>query len=344
MATMLDVAKLAGVSVKTVSRVINNEPHVQDALRVRVKTAAKNLGYVPSASARSLRSRRSYQVHLINHATTGTYIHCIQAGALQVCQDGGYQLLVSVMSDHRGDLAEAFKRRFERQLERAKPDGVILVPPFADVDGISRWLTNQDIAVARIGVNTIDNCVVSVLIDEFKAAQDLTSLLVERGHKRIAFIRGSEDQSATEERFRGYASVLEDAGIQFDPDLVIEGDFHFPTGLAAGLRLFEMTDRPTAVFAANDDMAAGVIVAGHKLGLVAPRDFSVVGFDDADIAEMTWPALTTVRQPVLDFGTVATLDLIRSFEEGDGSRVSTRRVLDYELVLRDSVGPPPSTR
>ncbi|MEM0928283.1 MAG: LacI family DNA-binding transcriptional regulator [Pseudomonadota bacterium] len=341
MATMLDVAKLAGVSVKTVSRVINNEPHVQDALRVRVKTAAKNLGYIPSASARSLRSRRSYQVHLINHATTGTYIHCIQAGALQVCQDGGYQLLVSIMSDHRGNLVEAFKRRFERHLERNKPDGVILVPPFADVDGISRWLTDQGVSVARIGVNTIDNCVVSVLIDEFEAARDLTSLLVARGHKRIAFIRGSEDQSATEERFRGYASVLDEAGIPFDPDLVIEGDFHFPTGVAAGLRLFEQPHRPTAVFAANDDMAAGVIVAGHKLGLVAPRDFSVVGFDDADIAEMTWPALTTVRQPVLDFGTVATLDLIRSFEESDGSRVSTRRVLDYELVLRDSVGPPP---
>ncbi|MEM6913322.1 MAG: LacI family DNA-binding transcriptional regulator, partial [Pseudomonadota bacterium] len=158
MTTMLDVAQRAGVSVKTVSRVINNEPYVQDALRERVKTAARDLGYVPSASARSLRSRRSYQIQLISHIMTTPYVHAIQAGAMQTCQAEGYQLLVAVLPDCGDDPVDAFRQRFEPQLATKKPDGVILVPPFADIDAVGAWFTQQGVAVAKIGAqSTLDS-------------------------------------------------------------------------------------------------------------------------------------------------------------------------------------------
>ncbi len=341
MSTMLDVAKLAGVSVKTVSRVINNEPYVQDALRARVKAAAKDLGYIPSASARSLRSRRSYQIHMISHIITTPYVHAIQAGAMQVCQSDGYQLVVSVLPDIDGDPVDVMRERFARHIAANKPDGVILVPPFADLEDVSHWFEDQGVAVAKIGVRSTDHSILAVQIDEYEAARELTGLLVEHGHRRIGFIRGRENESATEERFRGFQAVLDDHNLPLDPSLVMPGNFHFSSGVEAGARLLGRSDPPTAIFAANDDMAAGVIVAGHKLGLIAPRDFSVVGFDDSAIAEKTWPALTTVRQPVLEFGTVATAGLIRSFEGEGPENGGERRVLDYLLVSRDSVAAPP---
>ncbi|MEO1043279.1 MAG: LacI family DNA-binding transcriptional regulator [Pseudomonadota bacterium] len=341
MTTMLDVARRAGVSVKTVSRVINNEPYVQDALRERVKLAARDLGYVPSASARSLRSHRSYQVQLISHIMTTPYVHAIQAGAMQTCQAEGYQLLVAVLPDCDGDPVDMFHQRFERQMAMKKPDGVILVPPFADIDAVGAWFSEQGVAVAKIGTQSTLNSVLSVRIDEFAAARDLTMLLIEQGHRQIGFIRGRENESATEERFRGYRSALDERGVPFKDDLVVPGTFDFASGVDGGMQLLARSKRPTAVFASNDDMAAGVIVAGHRLGLVAPRDFSIVGFDDSAIAEKTWPALTTVRQPVLEFGTVAATELIRSFEAAGRATDSAVRVLDHRLVARDSVAKVP---
>ncbi|WP_295691210.1 LacI family DNA-binding transcriptional regulator [uncultured Maricaulis sp.] len=340
MARMIDVAEKAGVSIKTVSRVLNNEPHVKDALRERVRAAAEDVGYVPSSPARALRSRRSYAIHMISHSHRSAYVNAIQFGAVQTCQERGYQLMVSLMEDLR-DMPEAdLVARFERLVEASKPDGLILVPPLSNDERLYHVLERFDVPVARVGPNNLPDARIIVKINERAAARELTAHLIALGHSRIAFVRGKEDQNATHERFAGYKEALDQSGLVLDETLVHPGDFGFSTGLKAGDALFALADRPTAVFAANDDMAAGVLMAAHRLRLDVPGDVSVVGFDDSEIAEKMWPALTTVRQPLLAMGNEATRQLIDAATQSDPALSGApNEYLDYEIIHRDSTGP-----
>lgn len=341
MAKMIDVARRAGVSIKTVSRVLNNEPHVKEALREKVRAAARDVGYVPSAPARRLRSRRSYTIHMVSHSHRSNYVNAIQFGAMQTCQDEGYQLVMSLMDDLRDMPMDALRQRFGELVAASRPDGLILVPPLSNDERLFEVLSGFDVPVARVGPNDIPAAQIIVKIDERAAARELTEYLIGLGHRRIAFVRGKEDQNATSERYAGYSEALAAAGIALDDRLVAPGDFNFEAGLDAGHALLERDARPTAVFAANDDMAAGVLMAAHRMGLEIPRDVSIVGFDDSEIAEKMWPALTTVRQPLLELGHSATRQLIdaasrRAPEPPRGA------VLDYSIIHRDSAGPVPA--
>ncbi|OLF81632.1 LacI family transcriptional regulator [Maricaulis sp. W15] len=342
MARMIDVANKAGVSIKTVSRVLNNEPHVKESLRDKVRTAAAEVGYVPSTTARALRSRRSYAIHLVSHSHRSAYVNAIQFGAVQTCQQRGYQLMVSLMEDLR-DMPEAdLVARFERLMAASKPDGLILVPPLSNDERLYGVLERFDVPVARVGPNNLPDARIIVKINEREAARELTEHLISLGHTRIAFVRGKEDQNATHERFAGYRDALDGAGIALDEALVQPGDFNFPTGLEAGDALFALANRPTAVFAANDDMAAGVLMSAHRLRIDVPDDLSVVGFDDSEIAEKMWPALTTVRQPLLTMGNEATRQLIdAATNQLPGMQDVPNEYLDYEIIHRDSTGPAP---
>ncbi|WP_291845125.1 LacI family DNA-binding transcriptional regulator [Maricaulis sp.] len=342
MARMIDVANKAGVSIKTVSRVLNNEPHVKDGLREQVRAAAAEVGYVPSTTARALRSRRSYAIHLVSHSHRSAYVNAIQFGAVQTCQQRGYQLMVSLMEDLR-DMPEAdLVARFEQLMEATKPDGLILVPPLSNDERLYKVLERFDVPVARVGPNNLPDARIIVKINERVAARELTEHLISLGHRRIAFVRGAEDQNATHERYAGYCDALAGAGIALDKALVRPGDFNFPTGLEAGDALFALADRPTAVFAANDDMAAGVLMSAHRLRIDVPQDVSVVGFDDSEIAEKMWPALTTVRQPLLTMGNEATRQLIdAATNQLPGTEEVPNEFLDYEIIHRDSTGPVP---
>lgn len=341
MVKMIDVAKHAGVSIKTVSRVLNNEPHVQTGLREKVRESVRELGYVPSASARSLRSRRSYRIHVISHSTRSNFVNAIQFGALQACQEKGYQMVVSLLEEETADDQAALRQWCEKIMEDGKPDGFILVPPMSNDPKLARILSELQIPVVRIGPNSIDDDNATVTIDDRAAAREVVDYLLSLGHRRIAFVRGKEDQDSTHERFKGYRDGLYAAGIDLDHDLVKSGFFDFESGLTAGDALLEMEPRPTAIFAANDDMAAGVLVAAHRHGIAMPDDLSIVGFDDSEIAEKMWPALTTVRQPLQEFGARA----IDALVAVAGKRASTNQAvfsrLDYELVLRRSTGPCP---
>lgn len=342
MVKMIDVARHAGVSVKTVSRVLNNEPHVQDAMRTKVRKAVRELGYVPSASARSLRSRRSYRIHVVSHSLNSGFVHAIQFGALYACQMAGYSMTVSML-----DLADAKNDQFlatwcENLTRDGKPDGVILVPPLSDDAVVNAAVADMGIAIVRIGPNDIADTNATVLIDDHAAARDATQHLIDLGHTRIGFVRGKEDQGATHERFRGYCDALRDAGVEPDPSLVQPGLFDFETGLAAGNAFLEMADPPTAVFAANDDMAAGVLVAAHRHQVGVPSGLSIVGFDDSEIAKKMWPALTTVRQPLQGFGARAMEVLTQMLGRNGGRETGFIENLPYEMVLRQSTGPAPS--
>ena len=178
-----------------------------------------------------------------------------------------------------------------------------------------------------------------MLIDDRAAARDITEHLISLGHSRIGFVRGKEDQGATHERYLGYRDALYAAGIDMDSSLIMPGSFDFETGLAAGDQFLEMKTSPTAVFAANDDMAAGVLVAAHRHSVLVPEQLSIVGFDDSEIAKKMWPALTTIRQPLLALGARAMEVLIQMAGKKGITKSGWVERLNYELVVRQSSGP-----
>jgi len=343
MVRMIDVAKHAGVSLKTVSRVLNNEPHVQEKLRNKVQATVRELGYVPSASARSLRSRRTYTFPLISRTIKGNFVNTVQSGALGASQKHGYNLLVTLLGFEILNDPEALKKWCIDFIQQKRPDGVILVPPHSDNPLMNSIFNEAGIPISRIGPNDIkDVNNVSIMIDDRDAARQVTNHLISLGHKRIGFIRGYEDQGATHERFNGYCDALKDAGIPLNETLVKPGEFSFESGMNAGLELLSMQDRPTAVFAANDDMAAGVIVAAYRNNIRVPEDISVIGFDDSELAERIWPTLSTIRQPLSQYGESAVENLVNRAGNGskkDADKPSGTDILDYEFILRESTGP-----
>ncbi len=343
MVRMIDVANHAGVSLKTVSRVLNNEPHVQEALRNKVHESVKELGYVPSASARSLRSSRTYTFHLISRSVEGNFVNTVQSGALRASQKYGYNLVVSLMTlDTLNDPTE-LKTWSQNFLSQKRPDGIILVPPYSDSPIFNDIINDAGIPISRIGPNEIkDMNNVNITIDDSVAAKEATNHLLSLGHRRIGFIRGYEDHGATHKRFKGYSDALQEAGIKVDPSLVKPGIFSFESGMNSGLQLLAMENRPTAVFAANDDMAAGVIVAAYRNNIKVPEEISVIGFDDSELAARIWPTLSTIRQPLIKYGEQAVEYLVNragNKSKNDNDKPSWTDLLDYEFILRESTGP-----
>lgn len=337
---MKDVAKLAGVSIKTVSRVVNNEPHVTEGLREKVKAAVDQLGFVPSPNARGLRSHRGYTVHYIIHNNRSNYVNAIQAGTIQACQEQGYQLVVSMIDDSDSLSDAEITEQMNRLPILGTPVGAILVSPLTNNKRIVSALKSMGIAIARIGSHDFDDDELEVKINDREAAKDITNYLLQLGHRRIGFVRGKENQKATVERFQGYQDALNEAGLTVDDTLIQAGNFEFESGLKAGDSLLKRSDPPSAIFASNDDMAAGVLSAAHRLRIAVPDQLSVVGFDDSELAEKMWPALTTIRQPLLELGSVATKMLIANAQNNQD--INPRQFLPYELIIRESTGPVPA--
>ncbi len=342
MATMKDVATHAGVSLKTVSRVLNNEPHVQDKLRQKVFESVKEMGYVPSTSARNLRSNRTYTLHLITENIEGNFINTIQSGALRAAQKFGYNLVPTLLAEETLSSPKALKAWCKEFITQKKPDGVILVPPHSDQPLINQIFNQANIPVSRIGPNDIEiSDSVNVTIDDRKAAKEVTEYLIRHGHRRIGFVRGIEFHGATHRRYDGYCDALREAGIGIDENLVKPGQFSFESGMTAGKALLELDQAPTAIFAANDDMAAGVIVSAYMKNLKIPEQISVVGFDDSELAERIWPSLSTVRQPLLTYGEQAAEFLVgragKHRNEQDKTPVQTE-LLEYKIIIRASTG------
>ncbi|MBV7260337.1 LacI family DNA-binding transcriptional regulator [Erythrobacter crassostreae] len=341
-AKMKDVAERAGVSIKTVSRVLNNEPHVQEKLRQKVREAAEALDYVPSQSARSLRGNRSYDINLVCHVAGSNYVNSIQFGAVFACQELGYQLSISLLENLGGKSIAEIRSAFEGLMRRRKPDGVVLLAPYANDEKIGFVLNEMGIQVVRVGpVDGTQNQGLLVEIDDYQASIDVVRHLTNLGHKRIGFVRGSQDQRSAHVRYSGFCVAMEAAGLVVDQELVRPGAFDFAAGYDAGVHFLGLKQPPTAVFASNDDMAAGVVAACTERGVKVPDDLSIVGFDDAEIATRMRPFLTTIRQPLHDLGARAIHELIGSFNSSTSKNSAHRVVLDHELIIRDTTGSPP---
>lgn len=332
--TIHDVAALAGVSAKTVSRVINRQPNVRDEVRGRVEAAIRNLRYHPSPIARSLASRRSSLIGLFHDNPSANYLLSIQFGALRRCQEEHYKVLFQACDARNRKLgAEIVSLAQQLQLE-----GLILTPPLSGMATLVRELLASGLPVAQVAPSRDDPQTLNVLIDDSDASRTLTEHVIGLTHRRIAFVLGHPDHDATAKRYAGYKQALQRHKIKFDSSLVMPGQFSFDSGRVAAIKLLTATHKPTAIIASNDDMAAGVVAAAHELGLQLPRDLSVCGFDDTPIARALWPQLTTMHQPIMDMAYSVTDLLLTKIRTGTAPAEPVRHA--FTLVVRNSTAPP----
>ena len=297
-----DVALRAKVSVKTVSRVINDHPYVSPTTREKVERAMATLDFRPSMAARILAGTKSNQIALIYDNHSPHYMHQIQIGCWERCTEKDVRLLaqpVDVANPKVGDQVRGL-------VTETHVDGVILSSPVTDCLAVLKALEALNVPFVRISPGTNHALTSSVFMDDVQAADDITTHLINRGHRRIGFIKGHPNHMASEERLYGYRRALDRVGIAFEPHYVTDGAFDYESGVAAAAQFLAMPQRPSAIFASNDDMAAGVLSVAHDLGMDLPNDLSVVGFDDTTIAQMVWPPLTTIRQPTRELAYAAT--------------------------------------
>ncbi len=326
-----DVASAAGVSMKTVSRVLNNEPNVREVTRARVMQMVEQLQYKPNLSARSLAGQRSYVVALVYNNPSRNYLMEIQSGMLEACRVSHYNLVLAPMGAGK-QLAVDIKGLFEY----FGPDGVVLIPPLTDDAVVLAYLQEHEVPFACIAPRRPESRI-GVMMDETAAVLALMEGLIALGHRRIGHIKGPPSHGACQWRYKGYRDALKKAGIAYDPELIAQGEFSHESGIIGGNQLLDLADPPTAIFAANDDMAAGVIRAAAERGVVVPRDLSVCGFDDTPIARHIYPSLTTVCQPTSEMGRLATLELLENIRAPHAGRMVH---VEHRLVFRESTRPP----
>ena len=331
--TIRDVSEAAGVSFKTVSRVLNNERHVRPATRERVEAAMKALNFRPSYAARALAGARSFQIALIYDNPSPYYVYNIQAGVRTRCLEDRIRLIVQPCDIVSAGLAA----EIGGLIDETHVDGVILTPPLGDIPAVTAELERRNIAYVRIAAAEPTEAERRVTMDDAGAAADMMRHLIALGHRRIGFVKGHPDHIAAQQRLAGYHAALAEAGIAADPALVVEGRFDFETGEAAAATLLALDPPPTAIFASNDDMAAGALAAAHARQVAVPGRVSIAGFDDIDLARAVWPPLTTIRQPIRAIA-YAAADLLL---DPEGTGVGRRTLPGYELVVRGSTGPVP---
>ena len=329
--TIFDVAERAGVSIKTVSRVVNNESNVRDATREKVLGVIRELQYRPNAAARELSGRRSRSIGLVyENAEEFNYTSAVLSGALGACEARGYALLLCPLNLPDTDVVERI-RDFATQ---ARVEGIVLPAPVGDMAEVTGLLRIMRIPFAAIAPRDPLPDEINVACRDEEATFALTEYLIEQGHRAVGYIKGHPEHGASAKRFAGYCRALEKHGLAVAPGLVRQGYFDFDSGKATAAELLDLEDPPTAIVAGNDDMAAGVLFEARERGLPVPGRLSVVGFDDTRIASRLWPPLTTVRQPIMRMAETASRLLIDRLN-GEAVR-SPEEPFDCEVVIRDS--------
>jgi LacI family transcriptional regulator len=336
--TIIDVARKAGVSIKTVSRVMNKEPTVHADTRARVQEAVAELNYRPQLSARSLAGAKSFLIGLLYYDPSAAFVAGVQRGATLGCREAGRHLVVESLQENGVDV----QAQIESMLAALRPDGMILTPPLCDNPAILETLRANRTPCVLISPGDEGHGMARVHMDDALAAEELTNLLISLGHTAIAFIEG--DQSASDRRRQGYERALKAHRIALDPALVMPGTFMFESGVAAAHKLLALPRPPTAIFAANDDMALGALTAAQRLGIAVPADLAIVGFDDSRAATLVWPELTTVRQPLAEMAMAAVDLLLSGAARLDAGQPAPVRVLPHEVIVRGSTAAPAKGR
>ncbi len=335
-ATIVDVAHRAGVAPMTASRALNNRGYVSAAKRAAVLAAAAHLRYAPNEAARALAGGAPLRIALLYSNPSASFFSEFLLGSLEEAARHHVQLVVSRCSD------PAKARAIARELQSTGVGGVVLPPPLCEWSALRTRLLSARLGVVAVAGGLPSVSLPSVQIDNRAAARAMMLHILSLGHRRIGFIVGSPDQTAAAERTAGYRAALAEAGLGVDDRLIVQGDFSYRSGLAAAERLFDLSDRPTAIFASNDDMAAAAVSVARRRHLKVPRDVTICGFDDSEFSRSTWPELTTVRQPISDMARAALqllVERLRTIPKASGNRPIASKTLDFELVIRSSDAP-----
>lgn len=341
-ATIEDVASLAGVSIKTVSRVTNREPNVRATTREKVEQAIAKLEYQPNTSARNLASHRAHLLVLVYddpsayEMPSAGYIIRMQEGALRACRPEGFELLINPCDWRNSNVGT----KLQEQIGQVRPAGIIIAAPLSNMPAIVDAVAATNTPYVRISTGTGNGKTYEVATNDRDISAEMTCYLASLGHKRIAFIKGDRTHKAVGNRFAGYKDGLKQSDLPYAKELVVAGDNSIGSGERCAEQLLQLERRPTAIFSANDDMAAGVVRVATRLGIRIPEDLSVAGCDDISLAQQIFPSLTTIRQPLRNMTEAASRALI------DGSRGAPHdpglETIPGTIMVRESTGPAPA--
>ena len=337
--TIKDVAKLAGVSFKTVSRVINNEDSVKPDTVARVRDAINQLGYQPNNAARSLAGTRAYALGFIYNNPNAYYVIDMQRGILDECQEKGYELLIHPCEADNAQVVD----EIAKLVRRSQLSGLIICPPLSENSELMDELAELDIQFIRVvsGSDESTQHTPCVFIHDREAAFEITDNLIQMGHKKIAFISGEKDHNSTLERLAGYRQAMQQAGLSIEPEWEVDGRYAFDSGVSGAQQLLACPHPPTAIFGCNDEIAAGALFAARLAGVNVPAQLSIAGFEDSPFSRQTLPKLTTAAQPTRQIARQAASSLIRNIGVSRGQKGggSMHQHFQPTLVLRDSTQP-----
>ena len=332
--TINDVARIAGVSKKTVSRVINRSPLLNDDTRRRVEDVIAELAYIPNPQARALALRRNFLIGLVHDNPNAQMVMNVQQGILEALHGTEFELVVRPVD--RGSATMLVDLR--HFLERQRLFGLVLLPPISENDTIAKLCAEIGCRYVRMGSARLDDDDHMVASNDCEAVRGATEYLIAQGHRRIGLIAGPHGFRSARERRLGFEQALADAGIALPRSMIADGTYTFESGLTAAERLLDLMPRPTAIFACNDEMAAGVMHAARQRGLDIPKDLSIVGVDDTPVAAHVWPPLTTVRWPIASMARSAALKLTAGLDGED--IVEEPSLFLSTLIRRASVAAP----
>jgi LacI family transcriptional regulator len=337
--TIKHVAADAGVSLQTVSRVINNEPNVRAEMKQRVQASIDKLGYVPSIAAQRMSGSRSYLILALNdrertiadwRARQGTdWVDQMLLGGMLKCAEHGYRMIFELVDTH----SDHVERELLAAIAALQPDGIILTPPHSDNPQLVHLLAGQNIPFVRIGSRE-NGQGIPISMDDKGSAQTATRYLVEHGHNRIGFIAGSSEYDLSGWRIDGWKAAMDEAGLSTTA-LLEHGDFTYASGERAARRLLESGNRPSAIIASNDQMALATLEVARSLELHVPDDLSVISFDNTPLMNFTQPPLTAIDQPIAATASKA-VELIIAAQKGE-ELPKALTVISAELAERGSV-------
>jgi len=336
--TIKDVADLAGVSFKTVSRVINNEGSVKPDTLEKVNQAIRELNYHPNNAARNLAGSRTFSLGFIYNNPNAYYVIDMQNGILDECREKGYELLIHPCEGSDESIIDEIRR----MVKRSQLSGLIFCPPLSENPHMMAQLSDLDIQFIRIVSGSEEpgqSASPCVLIHDREAAETITEHLIAQQHKKIAFISGEKDHRSTFERQQGFINAMQRHQLLVDPTWLIDGQYSFDSGVKGAQQLLALSNPPTAIFACNDEIAAGALFAARLNGVKVPEQLSIAGFEDSPFSRQTIPKLTTAAQPTRDIARQATNFLIRNIvaqRQQTASKIISHQHYLPKLVLRDS--------
>ncbi|ROT94057.1 LacI family DNA-binding transcriptional regulator [Altererythrobacter sp. FM1] len=330
--TINDVARIAGVSKKTVSRVINRSPLLKDATRQKVEKVIAEIGYIPNPQARALALRRNFLLGLLHDNPNAQTVLNFQEGVLDAIRDTEFALVVRPVDRHSPDMLEDIRSFLELQ----RLYGVLLLPPISENDELAQLCREMGCGYVRMGSAALDEAEHLVQSNDREMVESVIDYLVELGHRRIGLIEGPTGFRSAAERREGFLSAMKRHGLDVPDSATAQGTYRFNSGVEATNKLLKAEPRITALFASNDEMAAGAYHAARERGIEVPGQLSILGFDNSPIAAHIWPPMTTVGWPIREMAKAAALKLV-----DPGSDGASPSCFPARLVTRDSVAPPP---